>query len=392
MKIGLVSPYDFSCPGGVVNHVAALASCLADMGQTVKVIAPMSGCVSEFEDNFIPIGRPWPVSVNGSIARITLSMNLAERIKSVLEEEHFDIIHFNEPFMPMLCTAMLCFSGAVNIGTFHASHWRGISGTASPLISILIKDLAKKLNGKIAVSSVAASYASHYLPGDYRIIPNGVDLKRFTPDGPELEQFNDGKKNILFVGRLEPRKGCMHLLRAFERVKKAYSDVRLIIVGQGDEMQNSYKNWAARRKLGQDIVFTGCVSNEELPRYYRSADIFCSPATGSESFGVVLLEAMASGKPVVASNIDGYAGVVTDGAEGILFPPGDEKALSGVLIRLLNEPVLCRAMGERGMATAGRYSWKDVAMRVFDFYLETMGKAGVKHHESKSKQMAATAV
>ena len=381
MKIALVSPYDFAYPGGVVNHIMALERCLTEMGHDVKIIAPVSKAATISIDNFIPIGRPRSVPTNGAIARITLSIRLATRIKQVLAEEHFDIIHFHEPFMPMLCTAMLRFSNTVNVATFHASHWHPLYGALSPLGTRFFERRARKLDGKIAVSEVARAFACRYVRGQYTIIPNGVDLKRFTPEVPKLERYCDGRRNILFVGRLEPRKGCIYLLRAFERVKKELPDMRLIIVGPGMRLRQKYEKWVAAKNLIQDVSFAGYVSNEELPRYYQTADIFCSPATGRESFGIVLLEAMAMGKPVVASNIPGYASVITNGVDGILTPPKDERALARIFISLLNNRILCEEMGERARETAKKYRWEDIAQRVSNFYLETLQKA-------KSKQFS----
>ncbi len=386
MKIALVSPYDFAYPGGVVNHITALEHCLTRMGHDVKVIAPVSAGVSVFGDRFIPIGRPRSIPTNGAIARITLSVRLAARIKQVLETEHFDLIHFHEPFMPMLCTAMLRFSNTVNVATFHASHWHPVWGVLTPLGKRFFVERARKLDGKIAVSAVAKTFAEMYVPGPYTVIPNGIDLKRFTPEVPRLEQFCDGKKNILFVGRLEPRKGCLYLIKAFQQVKKELPDTRLIIVGPGSRSRRQYERWVAQHGLGGDVVFTGFVSNEELPRYYQTANIFCSPATGRESFGIVLLEAMAMGKPVVASNIDGYAAVVADGVDGILTPPRDVNALSRVIISLLADPARCREMGLKGREKAWNYRWEDISQRIFDFYLKAIETSANKKQDSKPEQ------
>lgn len=388
MKIALVSPYDFAYPGGVVNHITALERCFTEMGHEVKVIAPVSSAVSVFGDRFIPIGRPRGIPTNGSIVRITLSIRLAARIKEVLAAEHFDIIHFHEPFMPMLCTAMLRFSDTVNVGTFHASHWHGVYGAASLAFAPFIERRARKLDGKIAVSPVAMSYACQYVPGDYSIIPNGIDLKRFTPEVPKIEKYCDGKKNILFVGRLEPRKGCIYLLRAFEMVKKEIPDIRLIVVGPGTRLRHKYEKWVARHNLTPDVTFTGFVSDEELPRYYQTADIFCSPATGRESFGIVLLEAMAMGKPVIASDIDGYAHVITNGVEGILTPPRDFIALSRVLGSLLTDPGRCREMGIKGRETAQKYRWEDIAERIIGVYNEAIARRPMRKAKSQQPILA----
>jgi len=351
-------------------------------GHEVKVIAPASRAVSTFGDKFIPIGKPRPIPTSGSIVRITISLRLAPTIKAVLEREKFDIIHLHEPFMPMLCSAVLRFSDTTNVGTFHAfqhsvgyiSHpWSGYN-IGRPISTIMLKRRARKLNGKIAVSKPAMEFASKYVPGDYNIIPNGIDLAHFSPDVPPIDEFCDGKLNILFVGRLESRKGLNYLIKAYQRVKEEFPNSRLIIVGPGTRLRRKYERQVKRNRL-EDVVFVGYVAYAELPRYYKTADIFCSPATGRESFGITLLEAMAVGKPIVASNIDGYANLITDGAEGLLVPPKDEKALAQALISLMANEPLRQQMGARERLTAKKYDWKHVAQRVFDYYVKVLNES-----------------
>ncbi len=374
MKIALVSPYDFAYPGGVANHITNLYRYLTGMGHDVKVIAPASKAVSIFGDRFIPIGKPRSIPTSGSICRITLSIRLASTIKAVLDREKFDIVHLHEPFMPMLCSATLRFSNVPNVGTFHA--WDGSPGynVCWPIGRIILKRRLHKLDGKIAVSKPAMEFASKYVPGYYNIIPNGVDLNRFRPDIPPIEQFCDGKLNILFVGRLERRKGLKYLLQAYRIVKKEIPNSRLIVVGPGTRMRQRYENWVKRKGL-EDVVFIGYTTDAELPRYYKTADVFCSPATGRESFGIVLLEAMAVGKPVVASNIVGYASVVTHGEDGLLVTPKDSSALAQALISLMRDEVLREKMGARGKLTAGQYSWELVAQRVVDYYIRVLNES-----------------
>jgi len=312
MKIALVSPYDFAHPGGVTNHISALERHFTRMGHEVKVIAPASRAVSTFGDRFIPIGKPRPIPSSGSIVRITISLRLASTIKRVLDEEKFDIVHLHEPFMPMLCSAVLRFSNTVNIGTFHACHGSPGYQVAWPIGRLILNRRRHKLDGKIAVSKPAMEFASKYVPGYYNIIPNGIDLEHFSPDVPPIEEFCDGKQNILFVGRLEYRKGVNYLIKAYQQVKREIPNSRLIIVGPGTRLRKKYERWIGRHGL-RDIVFIGYSSYAELPRYYKTADVFCAPATSRESFGIILLEAMAVGKPIVATNIAGYASVVTHG-------------------------------------------------------------------------------
>ena len=373
MKIALVSPYDFAFPGGVCNHISCLEQRLTEMGHLVKVIAPASRAVTTFGDRFIPIGKPRPVPASGSICRVTISPWLSSRIKSVLDAEQFDIIHLHEPLMPMLCTTVLRLSSTATVGTFHATGGRPGYNFGKPLTTILLKKWFRRLQGKIAVSKPAMEFVRNYFSGYYNIIPNGVDLEHFSPDVSPIDEFNDSKVNILFVGRLESRKGLNYLLDAYQLVKRQTPDCRLIVVGPGTRLRRKYEKRVRRRKM-EDVVFVGPVSYEELPRYYKTADIFCSPATGSESFGVVLLEAMATGKPIVASNIEGYASVLTHGAEGLLVPPRDRKQLAQALITLVMDEPLRQQMGARGIAKAPDYSWERVSQQVYNYYVRVLSE------------------
>ena len=367
MKIALVSPYDFAYPGGVANHIFALERQFTRMGHEVKVIAPASRAVSAFGDRFIPIGKPRAIPASGSITRITISLRLASRIKAVLEKENFDIIHLHEPFMPMLCTAVLRFSNTANVGTFHAFDGSPGYNFGRPISTIILKRRLRKLHGKIAVSKPAMEFAGKYVPGYYNVIPNGVDLEHFSPDVSPIDRFCDGKINILFVGRLEKRKGLGYLLKAYQRVKEEIANSRLIIVGPGIRLRRKYEKQVRRSGL-EDVVFTGHVDYDELPRYYKTADIFCAPATGRESFGIILLEAMAVGKPIVASNVGGYASIVAHGVDGLLVPPKDDKELARALVSLMIDEPLRQRMGAMGKRKAQDYSWERIAKEILNYY------------------------
>ncbi len=379
MKIALVSPYDIAHPGGVVSHILALEHQFTRMGHQVRIIAPSSKKTPPVGDSFIPIGRARTIPVGGTVIRISISLRLASRIKEVLAEEKFDIIHLHEPFLPMLCSAVLRFSDTVNIGTFHACQSSPGYNFGWPISRLMLRRRRRKLIGKIAVSKTAMDFASKYVSGYYDIIPNGIDLKHFSPDVAPVDRFCDGKINILFVGRLEKRKGLNHLLNAYWRVKGEFPNSRLIIVGPGTRLRKKYEKQVRRNGL-EDVVFVGYASYAELPSYYKSADIFCSPATGEESFGIVLLEAMAVGKPIVATNIEGYASVLTHGEEGLLVPPKDEKGLAQTLISLMADESLRRQMGARGMLTASEYSWEKVAQQVLAYYLRILGEPSGKEN------------
>ncbi|MBI4267207.1 MAG: glycosyltransferase family 4 protein [Chloroflexi bacterium] len=378
MKIALVCPYDFAHPGGVANHITALDSYFTGLGHQVRVIAPASGEVSNFGDRFIRIGTPYPFPSSGSIIRITVSINLGSTIKKVLAREKFDIVHLHEPFMPMLCSAVLRFSNATNIGTFHAYQGRPGYNFLRPVSSWVIGRRVRKLHGRIAVSEPARNFVNGHVRGDYRIIPNGIDIKHFSPDVSPIEEFCDGKQNILFVGRLEIRKGLNYLLKAYLQVKQEIANSRLIVVGPGTRLRKRYENWVKRNAL-KDVVFVGYASYADLPRYYRTADVFCAPATSRESFGIILLEAMAVGTPIVASNIDGYASVLTSGEEGILVPPRNSHELANALISLLNNQARRRQMGAKGQLTSAKYNWELIAQRVLDYYTEVLNKSSGKN-------------
>jgi phosphatidylinositol alpha-mannosyltransferase len=216
-------------------------------------------------------------------------------------------------------------------------------------------------------------YAKKYMPGDYQVIPNGVDFDYFHPDVKPVEKYLDGKLNILFVGRLEKRKGLKYLINAYKIVKKSFPDSRLIVIGPGVRFRRKYEN-KVRREHIEDVVFLGKVPLEDLPRYYKTADVYCSPAVSGESFGIVLLEAMAVGTPVVATNIPGYASVLTDGKEGLLVRPRRSKLLADAICRILSDKEMSSQMGANGILTSQGYDWKKVARQVYDYYLKVLGR------------------
>ena len=369
MKIALVSPYDFAYPGGVNIHISRLEEHFTRMGHEVKIIAPSSRPRETRKNGDVLVfGRPIPIRASGSVVRSPVSpmLHFSNRIGHMLRSEKFDVIHIHEPLMPTLATSVLHHSRhELVIGTFHA--FRARSWGYPIWKHVILNRWYKKINGRIAVSSAAKGFISKYFPGDFTIIPNGIDLEHFSGNAEPFSQFNDGKLNILFVGRMEKRKGFKYLLSAYELVKKDFPACRLIVVGPEDRASRKYRKIADQRGL-HDIIFTGFVPYSELPRYYRSAHICCSPATGKESFGIILLEAMAAGRPVIASRIDGYADLVEDGVDALLVKPKDVNALAGAILRLLKDESLRDRMGAMGELKAGKYGWKTVAQQVMDFY------------------------
>ncbi len=369
MKIALVSPYDFAYPGGVNEHISRLRDIFLRWGHTVKIIAPYSGEPSG-NDHLIPLGVDLVTfPANGTIIRIPnpYSTRLWGPARQILEEEKFDIVHLHEPFMAPVSLGVLRASDTVNVGTFHAS--RRCSFQYRFWKPVLDRWWVPKLHGWIAVSQPALRFASRYFPGEYHIIPNGVDVGHFSADVAPIEEYCDGKLNILFVGRLEKRKGFKYLLGAYRRLKSDFPDSRLIVVGPAGKLDRDSQLIMQRYRL-KDVVFVGYVPYEDLPRYHKTADVFCAPATGKESFGIVLLEAMAAAKPVVASKNEGYVNIVSHGDDGLLVKPKSEVALAKALSQLLQDRALREKMGAMGRQKAENYSWERIARRVMDCYLE----------------------
>jgi len=289
----------------------------------------------------------------------------------MLGSRSFDIVHIHEPLAPLLPLCVLSLSRSVNVGTFHAYHG---SNRWYRLIRPFLAPAFKRLHGRIAVSAAALQMVNRFFPAEYQVIPNGIDLDHFTSAAQPIEEFADGKQNIVFVGRLEKRKGVRALLEAYARLKWDCPDTRLIIVGPG-RVGPGIKRFIKANGV-KDVVFTRSVPYDDLPRYYHSADIFCAPNTGKESFGIVLLEAMAAGKPIVASDIEGFRCVMTQGRQGLLVPPYDSRSLADALTVLLRNPALRKRMGERGRADVEEYDWKRVAARVVDYYHVLLDRYG----------------
>ena len=228
-----------------------------------------------------------------------------------------------------------------------------------------MKDHAARLHGRIAVSAAARHFIDRFFPGDYKVIPNGVDIPRFAGAVP-LARWQDGTPNVLFVGRHEPRKGLLDLLKAHRILRKTGYENRLLVVGSGPQEREARRYVATRGLQARRIPRPR--QDAEKAQLFRTADVFASPATGGESFGIVLLEAMAAGAPIVASDIHGYKGVVRRGREGLLVPPHEPKELAIAIARLLDDPALRAEMGAAGRARAEAFSWPRVTAKVDDYY------------------------
>ncbi len=387
LNIGLVSPYDYASQGGVTEHIKHLSQELTRQGHHIKILAPFSQDRADIPPDVYALGAVTPIPANGSVARISLSTDLGRTIKAILRTERFDVIHLHEPLMPAVPWLVLRYStGVPNVGTFHAY------GDYSPIYAMgrpFLRRTFDRLHGRVAVSASAFEFVSQYFGGEYEIIPNGVDAARFGADLPPIEWMKDGRPTVLFVGRFEePRKGLRWLLQALPLVEPYFPDLRLVVAGSGDP--ESAAEWLplrdySRPRVGgtertiyrsagsaMEVEFTDFVPSEDLPRYYQSCDVYCAPSTGGESFGIVLLEGMAAGVPVLASRIPGYAGVMTHGREGFLAEPKSPAAIAAGIIRLLSDSTLRQQMGEAGKRTARQYDWPIVAGRLLAYYERVM--------------------
>ncbi len=372
MKIGLVTPYEYPYPGGVTEHVYYLDKCFREAGHEVRIIAPTSEDAPNVPDNVIRISTSiTSIPFSGSVSRVTLSPRIYLPVKRLLRREKFDVIHIHEPLTPTLSLFVLRHSRTVNVGTFHA--YREKRHMALETIAPLIQPLVDKLDARICVSDAALELISYYFPGDYVVIPNGIDVQRFADPGVSpIEKFSDGRPNVLFMGRLDKRKGFRYLMRAFPYVQEAFPEARLIVAGAFDkDDREPFVRYARMHRL-TGVKFVGRVSHEELPRYYKTCDVFCAPSTGFESFGIVLLEAMAAGKPIVATDIPGYRGVMEDGQEGLMVEPENENALADAITVLLGNEAMRREMGERGRREAALYDWPIIAGQILNLYQDLL--------------------
>lgn len=380
MRIALVTPYDYPYPGGVTEHIASLDRIFRRWGHEVWVLAASTRDEDELDHNVLKVGGGVvPLPTSGSVARISLSPRIYRRVKAILREKNFDIVHLHEPMMPVLPLVVLRHSRSINVGTFHAFRENGNPGYEYG--RHLLQPFFDRLDARIAVSEVARDAVARYFPGTYTIVPNGIDYERFANGASPLPAYADRRPTILFLGRLEKRKGFQYLLEAFARVRMLIPDARLLVAGAYSKEDKEPFVLQARRDGIHGVQFIGYVAEELKPQLFHSCDVCCVPSTGFESFGIVLLEAMAAGRPLVASNIPGYRCVMTDGREGLLVEPGDPDALASALIRLLRDPEMRARMGAQGKETARNFAWEKVAAQVFSLYQALLKEKGVLPHD-----------
>jgi phosphatidylinositol alpha-mannosyltransferase len=369
MRILLVSENYYPHFGGIAEHVHHMALELRRRRHEVGLLTGDFGTQSTIDPDWVTrVGRVHMISANRSRSPVVIGSHLSQNVSQTVARG-YDIVHIHGPIAPFLPLLVLMHSRSLNIATFHAAHDCSLLHRAYGFW--LRRYVRRRLHGRIAVSEAARRSAIKYLPGEYRIIPNAVDCQRFHPSVKPHPRFARARSVVLFIGRFDLRKGLLYLIDAFPLVVKQVPDATLVVVGPGDPAPL----WerlpeAARGRL----VFTGGVSPEEIPSYYTSCDVFCSPAISGESFGIILLEAMASGRPIVASDIDGYRDVVRQGKDGILVPPHNPQALADAIVSLLRDEKLRRRMGQSGLERSIEYSWPRVVDAIEDYYGEVVAR------------------
>ncbi|KUH84983.1 MULTISPECIES: glycosyltransferase family 4 protein [unclassified Mycobacterium] len=369
MRIGMVCPYSFDVPGGVQSHVLQLAAVMHDRGHDVSVLAPSSPGMA-LPDYVISGGKAVPIPYNGSVARLRFGPATHRMVKRWLADGDFDVLHLHEPNAPSLSMLALNIAEGPIVATFHTSTTKSLTLT---VFEPILRPMHEKIVGRIAVSDLARRWQMEALGSDAVEIPNGVDVASFA-SAPLLDGYPRAGKSVLFLGRFdEPRKGMAVLLRALPKLVKRFPDVEVLVVGRGDE--DELRDDAG--DLVTHLRFLGQVDDAAKASAMRSADVYCAPHTGGESFGIVLVEAMAAGTAVVASDLDAFRRVLADGVAGRLVPVDDASALADGLIEVLADDGLRERYIEAATKAVRRYDWSVVARQIMRVY-ETVSGSGAK--------------
>lgn len=351
LRVAMVSPYSVSVPGGVQAQALGLAREMRRMGHEVRVLAPCDGPPPE---PFVtPLGSSLPTSDNGSVAPVAPDPSAALRTIRALNDEAFDVVHLHEPLVPGPTATALLLQLAPSVGTFHAAgdsaSYRVWNRTARWAVD--------HLSARVAVSEAARDLAHRYLGGEYAVLFNGIETSRFRREGAARER----SPVLFFCGRYEPRKGLDVLVAAMASLP---ADVRLWVASDGagiEQLRDSVRGDGRIEWLGR------VTEDDKIDRLNRCS-VFCAPSLGGESFGIVLLEAMAAGAPLVASDIDGYRQVASDGIEALLVPPGEPAALAAGIRRVLGDQPFRDGLVARGRERAERYSMASLAQAYLAIY------------------------
>jgi phosphatidylinositol alpha-mannosyltransferase len=368
VRVGIACPYTWDVPGGVQAHVHDLAEHLIGLGHDVSVLSPVDDPdADDLPDYLVPAGRAVPVPYNGSVARLVFGPLSMARTRRWLRDGGFDVLHVHEPTVPSV-SMLACFaaSGPI-VATFHTATARS---RALQVFGTALQPALEKVIGRIAVSPAARRVVVEHLGGDAVLIPNGVDVARF--DGATPLPGRPDAPTVVFLGRIdEPRKGLAVLLEALPELVRLVPDVRLLVAGPGDADD---VHDAIPPSLRDRVELLGRIREQDKPRVFASGTVYCAPNTHGESFGIVLIEAMAAGTPVVASDLEAFRRVLRDGEAGVLVPVRDAGALAGALGALLHDGPARARLADAGRRTVQAYDWSTVARQIVEVY-ETVALA-----------------
>lgn len=359
MRIGLVCPYSLTVPGGVQSQVLGLARALRTLGNEVRVLGPCDGPPPDA--GVTPLGNSIPTAANGSIAPLAPDLSAQLRFIRAVRDEGFDLLNLHEPIAPGATMTACVVKPTPLVGTFHAA---GVSGSYR-WGRVGVRWLANRLDLRCVVSDDALELASRYLGGRYERVFNAIEVDTFASATPTPSDA----PTIFFLGRHEDRKGLAVLLEASARLPR---DVRIWIAGEGPETERLRARWAGDPRM----EWLGRLSDDEKAQRMRGASLYCAPSLRGESFGVVLLEAMAAGTPIVASDLPGYHKVVRGGTDGLLVPPGDPNALAAGILRLLGDRSEADALVASGRVRAEQFSMHELALRYTDLYQQVLTASG----------------
>jgi phosphatidylinositol alpha-mannosyltransferase len=360
LRIGIVSPYSLTVPGGVQAQVLGLARELRRRGHEARVLGPCDGPPPE---SFVtPLGNSLPLAANGSIAPLAPDPSAALRTLRVLADERFDVIHIHEPLAPGPTSTALIVHSAPTVATFHAAGTSASYRLLQPALSRLIE----RIERKVVVSKDALALVQSHLGGDYEVLFNGVEIDAIHSVAPWPRPDGDapggtGRPTVFFCGRHEERKGLRVLVDA---VRQADLQVAVWIAGEGPDTADLRTATAGDERF----EWLGRVTDEEKFARLRSADVFCAPSLRGESFGVVLIEAMAAGTVVVASSLDGYRNVATSGVDAILAEPGDADALAAALRAVVDDAELAARLRSAGSERAEMFAMSTLTDRYLEIY------------------------
>lgn len=366
MKIGLVCPYNMFRGGGVQEYVLALRNGFVARGHKAYVITPQP---LNYDGPKVPgiimVGGASPIRAARTYSQISASVDI-EKLEAVLSEQNFDILHFHEPWVPILSRQILTRSNAINFATFHAAmSERRTSRTIEKVITPYTKPLLSYLHALTAVSPTATNYVKTLTNRNIYMIPNGIELEKFKKQ-PPAESKPDNQRTILYIGRLEKRKAVKKLLEAFGVLHASHKNYHLVIAGDGPA-RDKLKEYVREQKIG-NVKFLGFVDEAKKIKLFHEADVFCSPAMYGESFGIVLLEAMASGCAVVCGNNSGYESVMTGSGQISIVNPKDTREFARRLLLMASDESLRRHWLEWAEREVIKYDYLNIVDQYLKLY------------------------